>query len=109
MYLPIGPAQVCGHGKYVRTVHSLICPYELWLLTYQFTHKGKAKLSSSSSSGDIIASSPLCYCGADGDIEEMVDELSGGKMMYAFMRVKDPNTQLFKNVLVNWVSRALWL
>ena len=40
----------------------------------------------------------------DGDIEEMVDELSGGKMMYAFLRVKDPNTQLFKNVLVNWVS-----
>ena len=34
----------------------------------------------------------------------MVDELSGGKMMYAFLRVKDPNTQLFKNVLVNWVS-----
>lgn len=40
----------------------------------------------------------------DGDIEEMVDELSGGKMMYAFIRVKDPNTELYKNVLVNWVS-----
>ena len=34
----------------------------------------------------------------------MVEELSGGKMMYAFLRVKDPNTSLFKNVLVNWVS-----
>ena len=34
----------------------------------------------------------------------MVDELSGGKMMYAYLRVKDPNTQLYKNVLVNWVS-----
>ena len=41
---------------------------------------------------------------SDGDIDEMVDELSSGKMMYAFLRVKDPNTQLFKNVLVNWVS-----
>ena len=34
----------------------------------------------------------------------MVDELSGGKVMYAFLRVTDPNTQLPKNVLVNWVS-----
>ena len=33
----------------------------------------------------------------------MVDELSGGKVMYAFLRVTDPNTQLPKNVLVNWV------
>ena len=39
----------------------------------------------------------------DGGLEEMVDELSGGKVMYAFLRVTDPNTQLPKNVLVNWV------
>ena len=39
----------------------------------------------------------------DGGIEEMVDELSGGKVMYAYLRVIDPNTQLPKNVLVNWV------
>lgn len=39
----------------------------------------------------------------------MVDELSGGKMMYAFLRVTDPNTQLPKNVLVNWVSLPLAL
>jgi len=48
-----------------------------------------------------------CPVLVDGDIEEMVDELSGGKMMYAFIRVKDPNTQLFKNVLVNWVSACV--
>ena len=39
----------------------------------------------------------------DGGLEEMVDELSGGKIMYAYLRVTDPNTQLLKNVLVNWV------
>ena len=33
----------------------------------------------------------------------MVEELSGGKVMYAFCRVIDPNTKLPKNVLVNWV------
>ena len=52
----------------------------------------------------------LCVCVCvfvcsftDGGIEEMVDELSGGKVMYAYLRVIDPNTQLPKNVLINWV------
>ncbi len=40
----------------------------------------------------------------EGDLEEMVEELSGGKVMYGFIQVTDPNTQLLKNVLVNWVS-----
>ena len=44
----------------------------------------------------------------DGGIEEMVDELSGGKVMYGYLRVTDPNTQLPKNVLVNWVSYRLF-
>ena len=43
----------------------------------------------------------------DGGLEEMVDELSGGKVMYAYLRVTDPNTQLPKNVLVNWVRAHL--
>ena len=34
----------------------------------------------------------------------MMDEMSGGKCLYAFMRVIDPNTQLPKNVLINWVG-----
>ena len=37
----------------------------------------------------------------------MVEELSGGKVMYAYIKVTDPNTQLPKNVLVNWVSLRL--
>ena len=36
----------------------------------------------------------------------MVDEMNGGKNLYVFMRVTDPNTQLPKNVLVNWVHKA---
>ena len=40
----------------------------------------------------------------DGGFEEAVDEFNGGKMMYGFIRVTDPNTQLPKNVLINWVS-----
>ena len=40
----------------------------------------------------------------DGGIDELVDEMSGGKVLYAFLQVTDPNTKLPKNVLVNWVS-----
>lgn len=40
----------------------------------------------------------------DGGIEELVDELNSGKIMYAFCRVQDPNTGLQKYVFINWVS-----
>lgn len=42
-------------------------------------------------------------CVSDGGLDEVVEEMNGGKCLYAFMRVKDPNTQLPKNVLINWV------
>ena len=43
----------------------------------------------------------------DGDIDEAAEELSGGQIMYAFIRVTDPNTQLPKYVLINWVRSHL--
>ena len=43
----------------------------------------------------------------DGDIDEAAEELSGGQIMYAFIRVTDPNTQLPKHVLINWVRSHL--
>ena len=43
----------------------------------------------------------------DGDIDEAAEELSGGQIMYAFIRVIDPNTQLPKYVLINWVRSHL--
>ena len=46
----------------------------------------------------------MCAPLLDGGFEEAIEELSGGKLMYAFIRVTDPNTQLPKNVLINWVS-----
>lgn len=38
------------------------------------------------------------------DFDEMTDTLSGSKIMYAYCRIHDPNTDLPKYVLVNWVS-----
>lgn len=43
---------------------------------------------------------------AEGGLQEMVEELSSGKVMYAFCRVKDPNSGLPKFVLINWVCAA---
>ena len=43
----------------------------------------------------------------DGGLEELVDELNGGKVMYAFIKVIDPNTKLPKNVLVNWMGEGV--
>lgn len=43
---------------------------------------------------------------AEGGLEEMVEELNSGKVMYAFCRVKDPNSGLPKFVLINWVRRT---
>ena len=37
-----------------------------------------------------------------------MDELSSGKIMYAYIKVTDPNTDLPKFVFVNWVSDALY-
>lgn len=45
-------------------------------------------------------------CVSDGGLEELVEELNSGKVMYAFCRVQDPNSGLPKYVLINWVSAA---
>ncbi|XP_023224214.1 drebrin-like protein [Centruroides sculpturatus] len=38
----------------------------------------------------------------DGGLEELIDELNSGKVMYAFCKVIDQNTSLPKFVLINW-------
>lgn len=36
-------------------------------------------------------------------LDELTEELNSCKILYAFCRVLDPNTELPKNVLINWV------
>ncbi|XP_053574112.1 drebrin-like protein [Bombina bombina] len=43
----------------------------------------------------------------DGGLEELVEELSSGKVMYAFCRVRDPNSGLPKYVLINWTGEGV--
>ncbi|PWA31953.1 hypothetical protein CCH79_00019290 [Gambusia affinis] len=42
-----------------------------------------------------------------GGLEELVEELSSGKVMYAFCRVSDPNSGLPKYVLINWTGEGV--
>ncbi|XP_077457509.1 drebrin-like b isoform X1 [Stigmatopora argus] len=43
----------------------------------------------------------------DGGLEELVEELNSGKIMYAFCRVEDPNSGLPKYVLINWTGEGV--
>lgn len=36
-----------------------------------------------------------------------MDEMNSGKVLYALIKVKDPNTELLKNVWINWVRRGV--
>lgn len=42
----------------------------------------------------------------DGGLEELADEFHSGKILYAFCKVIDPNIELPKYVLINWVSHS---
>lgn len=60
--------------------------------------------------GNVRATPDLpCDSAAEGGLEEMVEELNSGKVMYAFCRVKDPNSGLPKFVLINWVCGARFI
>jgi hypothetical protein len=52
----------------------------------------------------MIVSSFLVFHVIDGGIEEMTEDLNSGKIMYAYLKVIDPNSNLPKFVFINWVT-----
>lgn len=40
---------------------------------------------------------------AEGELADLIDEFSDGRIQFAFVKVKDPNTTLPKSVLIAWV------
>ena len=42
-----------------------------------------------------------------GDLDDLSEEFSDGRIQYAFVRVQDPNSQLPKFVLINWCGEGL--
>ncbi|TRY85464.1 hypothetical protein DNTS_008578 [Danionella cerebrum] len=43
----------------------------------------------------------------DGGLEEMVEELNSGKVMYGFCQVLDPSSGIPKFVLINWIGEGV--
>ncbi|XP_048037015.1 drebrin-like a isoform X1 [Megalobrama amblycephala] len=43
----------------------------------------------------------------DGGLEEMVEELNSGKIMYAFCKVLNPSSGVSKFVLINWTGEGV--
>jgi hypothetical protein len=48
----------------------------------------------------------MLTCLAEGELLDLIDEFSDGRIQFAFLKVKDPNTSLPKNVLIAWVSSS---
>jgi hypothetical protein len=41
----------------------------------------------------------------EGELIDLIDDFSEGRVQFAFVKVKDPNTTLPKYVLIGWVSQ----
>ena len=44
---------------------------------------------------------------AEGELQDLIDDFSDGKIQFAFVKVRDPNTTLPKSVLIAWVPFSL--
>jgi hypothetical protein len=45
----------------------------------------------------------------EGELVDLVDEFSDGRIQFAFLKVKDSNSGLPKSVLIGWVCWTSWL
>jgi drebrin-like protein len=43
----------------------------------------------------------------EGELVDLVDEFSDGRMQFAYVKVKDPNTGLPKNALIAWCGEGV--
>lgn len=46
----------------------------------------------------------ITFVPAEGELEDLIEEFNDGKVQFAFVKVKDPNSGLPKFVLIAWVS-----
>ena len=43
----------------------------------------------------------------EGELVDLIDDFSDGKIQFAFAKVKDPNTTLPKSVLIGWCGEGV--
>ena len=44
---------------------------------------------------------------AEGELVDLIDEFSDGRVQFAYAKVKDPNTTLPKSVLICWCGEGV--
>jgi drebrin-like protein len=42
----------------------------------------------------------------EGELLDLIEDFSDGRIQFAFLKVKDPNTTLPKSVLISWVRHV---
>lgn len=45
--------------------------------------------------------------GPEGELIDLIDEFSDGRVQFAFVKVKDPNTSLPKYILIGWCGEGV--
>lgn len=46
-------------------------------------------------------------CDAEGELIDMIEEFSDGRIQFAYVKVKDPNSGLPKNALIGWCGEGV--
>jgi len=44
---------------------------------------------------------------SEGELVDLIDEFSDGRIQFAFAKIKDPNTTLPKSVLIGWCGEGV--
>ena len=44
---------------------------------------------------------------AEGELVDMIEEFSDGRIQFAYVKIKDPNTTLPKSVLIAWCGEGV--
>lgn len=57
-------------------------------------------------SGTNIMSDLLIHS-IEGELVDLIDEFSDGRVQFAFLKIKDPNTSLPKSVLIGWCGEGV--
>jgi len=103
---PSGPqASSPSYGQWA--VFSVSAPL---VNAFQQDSGGKESILKVQSTGGrhIVLSNPRLPClltpEIEGELIDLIEDFSEGRVQFAFVKVKDPNTTLPKYVLIGWVS-----
>ena len=107
--IPAGPAaQSPTYGQWA--VFSVSAPLAN---AFQQDSAGKESVLKVQSTGGMLLCATVSLSNmeakkyAEGELVDLIDEFSDGRIQFAFAKVKDPNTTLPKYVLIGWCGEGV--